>query len=425
MKTDVAIIGGGITGCAAAYYLARRGVIATVFEQGEIGCQQSRRAWGFVRQQGRHPAELPLARESSLIWENLGRELEADVEFIRGGIVVPASNDSEVRLVEQGCRLGAEQGLGTRLLSPREIRSLIPEMKGNWLVASYTPNDGHAEPIKATLAFAAAAGRLGAAFRIGTPVEAIEVGSGKVVGVRVNGDAVETSAVLCAGGMGAAPLLEAVGVAIPIRLARSTVCEVGPIAHPFTRLAAWGPRVAFRPTGRGTFYLGNGYSVPGAVHDVTLASFRHLRHFLPSYLANWRRMKVAIGRPFFDDVLARVKGRRRGQRLAEPGVDERKVRFNQCAFGELFPHLGQLPLRRSWAGLMDLTPDMIPVIGTVPRLEGLHIAAGFSGHGFALAPIIGKLLAELIIDGKPSLDLAAFNPLRFEAGWTEPAREVL
>lgn len=425
MKTEVVIVGGGITGCATAYYLAKRGIAVTLLESGTIGCAQSSRAWGFVRQQGRHPAELPLAREASRMWDSLGGELEADVDFVRGGILVPAASRDQMRLVEQGARLGAEYGLGTRLLTAREISALIPEMKGTWLGASYTADDGHAEPLKATQAFATAAQRHGAQLRCGTRVRAIEGGNGKVSGVLFDGGKVEAAAVVCAAGIHAARLMEPLGVTIPVRLARSTVCETHPIGAPFTRMAMWGPHVAFRPTSRGTFYLGNGYAVAGAVHDITLASFRHLHHFLPNYLANWRRMKIRVGSPLLADLGRLLGGGSEPEATDEPAVDRRKVAFNGQAFGDLFPGLRHLGVQRSWAGLMDLAPDMIPALGPVKPMRGLYVAAGFSGHGFALAPIVGKLLSELIADGRASLDLSQLDPHRFERVWVEPVRETL
>jgi glycine/D-amino acid oxidase-like deaminating enzyme len=359
------------------------------------------------------------------MWETLGAELEADVEFVRGGILVPAASPAQMRLVEQGARLGAEQGLGTRMLTAREIAALIPEMKGTWLGASYTAEDGHAEPLRATQAFAAAARRHGAQLRCGTRVQAIEGGKGKVGGVLFEGGKIEAIAVVCAAGIHAARLMEPLGVTIPVRLARSTVCETHPVSAPFTRMAMWGPRVAFRPTPRGTFYLGNGYAVPGAVHDITFASLRHLRHFIPSYLANWRRMKVQVGRPLLADFARLLSGGVEPVTPSEPAVDRRKVALNEHALHELFPHLDRLGIQRSWAGLMDLTPDMIPALGSIKPMLGLYVATGFSGHGFALAPIVGKLLSELIADGRASLDLSNLDPHRFERGRTEPAREVL
>lgn len=422
MTADVVVIGAGITGCAAAYHLARKGATVLVVDKGDVGGEQSSRAWGFVRQQGRHPAELPLAREASRAWETLGAELDADLEFVRGGILVPASTPAEMRVVEAGVRTAKERGVGTHLLDPTQIQALVPELRGGWAGASYTAEDGHAEPGKATQAFAAAARRLGVQIRTRIAVEAIEVSGGRVTGLRAGGEFIGAAALVCAAGGGSAKLLEALGIPLPIRIARSTVCEVGPGSGMSTRIAMWGPKVAFRPTARGTFYLGNGYAVPGAVHDVTLASFRHLRHFLPSYAANWRRMKVSFGKAFVDDVFTRYRGKAPPE---EPRVDAAKVEFNRRAFAGLFGPLGTLPLKRAWAGLMDLTPDMIPVLGPVRGIDGLHVAAGFSGHGFALAPAVGRVLAECVLDGHASLDLAPFDAWRFQRGRVSAAREVL
>ena len=101
----------------------------------------------------------------------------------------------------------------------------------------------------------------------------------------VGDEVLRSGAVVCAAGIHGARLADSIGVTVPIRVSRSSVAETNP-ARNFTRTAIWSPNVAYRPTVRGTFYLGNGYAAQGAEHDITLASLRHLRQFLPSYLNN-------------------------------------------------------------------------------------------------------------------------------------------
>src|ERR1051326_1099870 len=179
-QSDVVIVGGGIVGCAAAYYLASRGVSVVLMEKDEIGRAQSGRNWGFVRQQGRDPAELPLMIASNRIWSSIERELGADVEWVQGGNLALATTPDRIALFDGWCTIGRQHGLDTKVLTPAELNELIPDLHGPWLGALYTPSDGHAEPRKATQAFAHAAAKRGVRVVERCTVEAIETTNGAV-----------------------------------------------------------------------------------------------------------------------------------------------------------------------------------------------------------------------------------------------------
>ena len=427
-QADVVVIGGGITGCSTAFHLARRGVRVVLLEKGEIASEQSGRAWGFVRQQGRHPAELPLARVASALWEELPTELGADLEFVRGGILALAETQADVARLEEGARVAAENGLSTRMVTAGEIREIIPELAGPWRAGLYTPDDAHAEPEAATRAFARAAERRGAILCTHTPAIGIDLANGAVTGVYTQRGLVRAGAVVCAAGIWSARGARWAGFTVPFQIVRSSVAETR-VTTPFTRTAVWGPHVAFRPTLRGTFYLGNGYRGAGADYDITLASFRHLTYFLPNYLRNWRSLRVRASRALVADIFRVLTGS--GSDVAgrglptEPPVNRRKIAHNERRFYELFPKISGLGIGRAWAGYIDLTPDLIPLLGAIGSPGGFYLAAGFSGHGFALGPVVGRLLSELIVDGRPSLDLEPFRPGRFAEGEVVRARRVL
>ncbi|MFC7556889.1 hypothetical protein ACFQU7_38780 [Pseudoroseomonas wenyumeiae] len=143
---------------------------------------------------------------------------------------------------------------------------------------------------------------------------------------------------------------------MPVQVVRSTVGRTM-AAAPFTELAMWGPKVAYRPRPDGRFVIGNGYRGVGGDYDITPNSFRQLRHFLPAYRRNWRLLRLTLGREFMAQLKATSPSA-----APEPPFNRRKITHNLAAFRRLFPHLGEIGLETAWAGRIDLTPDVIPIM---------------------------------------------------------------
>jgi glycine/D-amino acid oxidase-like deaminating enzyme len=412
---DIVIIGGGIVGCATAYYLAKRGKSVVVLERGGVADQQSSRAWGFVRQQGRHDSEVPMAAEASRVWLELAGELQADLDYVRRGILVVAETPEDIARIEDGAKVAVRHGLNTRLLGAAELSAMLPELKGPWKAAIYTEGDGHAEPRKVTEAFAQAGERRGVKFLERTAAIGIEVTNARISGVVTRRGTIRTGAVLCAAGIGTPAILGSLGISLPIQMIRTFVGETNS-TKPFTPMAGWSPYVSFRPTLRNTFTIGTGFRDTGTEYDITPSSFRHMKYFLPTYRENWRYVRPRLGREFFADLALTWRGRIQEQPPAEPAITQARMDFVEQHFYQLFPHLAGLGLKRRWAGRIDMTPDLLPIMDKFDSPAGLYVGAGFSGHGFALGPVTGRLLSELIAEGRPSLDLRPFRASRFKEG---------
>lgn len=426
-EADVVIIGGGIVGCASAYYLARRGVRAVLVEKGEIAGEQSGRNWGFVRQQGRDPLEVPLMMASNRIWTGLEQELGAEIEWVQGGNLALAADEQRMALFEQWMSVAREFELDSRILGSAQVADLIPAMGGSWAGGLYTASDGHAEPSRATTALGRAAIEHGAKLYTRCAAEGVLVHNGEVSAVVTKQGEVRTSRVVCAAGAWSAKLTRPLGLQLPQRWVRATVAATTP-APPVTATGVWGPGVSFRQRKSGSFYLAAGGAVD---HDITLDSFRHLRLFLPNYWQNREYFRFHVGRPLLRDLAALLpwSAVRRDpflhSRDTEPVPNPAKVKASLERFLQLFPWLQGLTIERRWAGHIDVTPDALPVLGEVEAPRGFIFATGFSGHGFAMGPIVGRLVAELIADGKPSLDIHGFRFSRFaEGAWGKP-RSVL
>lgn len=426
-EADVVVVGAGIVGCAAAYYLVRRGVRVVVVERGSVPGEQSRKNWGFVRQQGRDPLEMPLVMEANRLWRGLERELDADLEWVQGGNLALAGDAERMARFERWLPVAREFGLETRLLRPRELDAVVPGLAGAWVGGMHTPGDGHADPEKATDAFARAAAAHGASLRLGCALQAVTTRAGAVAGVVTEQGEIRTPTVVCAAGAWSTRLAGTLGLDLPQRWVRGTVARTTP-APRVTTCAVWGPDVAFRQRRDGSFTVAAGGALD---HDVTLDSLRQLRFFLPNYWKNKALFRFHVGRPLLASLAAALPGspaRRRPlvwDRGLEPRPNPAKVRRSLAALQRVLPSLPPLGIARSWAGYIDAAPDLVPVLGEVPQIGGLVLATGFSGHGFALGPIAGRLVAELIVDGKPSLDISGFRFSRFAEGAIGKPRNVL
>ncbi len=197
---------------------------------------------------------------------------------------------------------------------------------------------------------------------------------------------------------------------------------------PVTAAGVWAPTVSFRQRQDGTFNIAAGGA---ADYDVTLESLRHLRLFLPAYWKNRKLFRFHVGQPLWRDLLGRLSpaAMQRNALVHDrgpgPAPNPMKIERALTQLKRLVPTLGELRVEQSWAGYIDTTPDAMPVIGEAPTVPGLIVATGFSGHGFAMGPIAGRLVSELILDGQPSFDLHAFRFSRFAEGDFGKPRNVL
>src|SRR5712691_4657765 len=224
-EVDVVVVGAGIVGCATAYYLARRGVRVAVVERASVAGEQSRKNWGFVRQQGRDPLEVPLVMEANRIWRGLERELGADIEWIQGGNLALAADEARMARFEAWLPIAREFGLETRLLRGRDLGAVAPGLVGPWVGGMHTPGDGHADPEKATDAFARAAQAHGAAIHFDCAVQGVTTNAGAVSGVVTERGEIRASTIVCAAGAWSSRLARTLGLDLPQRWVRGTVAR--------------------------------------------------------------------------------------------------------------------------------------------------------------------------------------------------------
>ena len=412
---DVVVIGAGIAGTATAYYLAKGGSKVIVCEKGEIAGEQSSRNWGFVRQQGRDPVEIPLMMESNKIWSGLERELNADLEWLSAGNVVTFSNAEEGAGWEDWRQTAAEFGLDAKILTRDEVEAVVPGNAFDCYGAIFTESDGQAEPRKATAALARAAEGRGAEFLTNCAVFEVETTAGSVSGVATEQGTIRAPVVVCAAGAWSGRMLRSLGLKLPQMWIKGSVARTTP--GPLVSHTATWTGVAFRQRRDGTFNIAQ----RAADHDLTLESFLNLRPFLGRFASHRRDIKLHLNRLAFDlmggsfskAALAKELTRHRS---LNPEPNHTVLNDALAKLHRLLPQTAKVKIDFSWAGYIDMAPDMLPTLDTIDSPSGLVLATGFSGHGFGMGPIVGRLISELILRGEPSLNLDAFRFGRFSDG---------
>lgn len=361
-EAEVVIIGGGIAGCSIAYHLARAGRQVVLMEKEVIGYMESGRNAGGVRQQGRDLRELPMAMKCIKMWQSLDEELECDTEYRRGGNLIVAMTDEEARDLEPIVARQRAAGLELSLLSGKEAREVCPTLSDCVVAASYCPTDGKANPMASTIGFGRAAKRFGAKILLHTEAVGIDVVDEEVRGVATQEGIVRTPVVVNAAGPWARCIGELAGCNVPVINRRNQIVATEALPPLFDQFVS-GSTIYFTQTRSGSVVIGGS----GPWEPLS---------YVPENTGN---------------TIMRYAGRA----------------------STLLPTLGRSAIVRAWAGISGRTMDRIPILGFADRPRGFCNACGFSGHGFALGPITGKLIAELILTGTPSLPLDAFHIGRF------------
>ncbi|MFT7594600.1 MAG: glycine/D-amino acid oxidase-like deaminating enzyme [Paracoccaceae bacterium] len=416
-RAPVAVIGGGVAGVAAALYLAKNGVPAALFEKGRIGGEQSSRNWGWIRKQGRDPAELPLMIETERLWREIAQDVDEDIGYRVGGVTYLAQTEEELALREDWMAHATAFGLDSRMLSSAEASALMGlntpqvQIKG----ALHTPSDAYAEPSLAVPAMARLATRHGAQIFEGVAVRGLHREGGRVCGVVTEHGLVRCDAVILAGGIWSRMLLENEGLSLPQLAIRSSAMRTSPVSHVSTStFGATGASIRPRADGGCTVARAG-----AAQFDLVPAAFRHFSAFLPILQSRWRIMKVRAGASFFGPL-----GRHRwamdettpfeAVRVMDPEPDKHLLDKVLASAKGLYPQLAEARVVESWAGMIDVMPDEIPVIGHVADAPGLVLATGLSGHGFGLGPGVGKMAAQLATGANVLTDPSAFAKERFD-----------
>lgn len=406
---DVAIVGGGIMGAATAYYLAKAGISVGLFEKGRIGGEQSTRNWGAVRQQERSPAELPLMIESVQLWMGLETELETSLDWHQQGHLSLAYDEKSKSEFEEWIATGREAGLDTRMLSAKEVHDLLPHYQDRDCQGGlYTSSDGCAEPEKVTAAFMRAAVAKRADVFEFSSVSAIEEQNGAACALWTEQGRVRANSIVVTAGAWTSRLLKPLGIRHPSLWIRGSVGRTSVLPIDIRKLVAWG-KCAYRQRSDGRVNIA---VARAGFHDLMPDSLTRGFDFLPLAARSWRNLRFSLGSHAVRSLMGEYSDFTT-HRTLDPRPDLKGLKKSAELFANEYPGVGPITYERSWAGFMDFMPDVLPVIGKVPGYHGLYMAAGFSGAGFGMGPVVGRVMADLV-RGKPSgHDLQPFRLERF------------
>jgi glycine/D-amino acid oxidase-like deaminating enzyme len=418
-RADAVVIGAGIIGICTALELAERGLSVVVVEKGEVAAEQSSRNWGWCRQMGRDAREIPLVLESLKIWHGMNVRVNAETGFRQCGIAYLSETDAQMAAKEKWWREDAvPHGLKTRMITSAEVAELLPGSTRAWKGAMYTPDDCRAEPFIAVPAMARALQAKGGQVFTNCAARGIETSAGKVSAIVTERGVIKTDTVVLAGGYWSRRFLYNIGISFPQLGVVNSVMRTAPIDAGITTTFS-GNKFAVRKRLDGGYSLAHNHF---SVADIVPDSFRLMRQFMPIFKLDWRSIKLRLGERFMQEAqlkrrwaLDEVSPFER-VRILDPKPVQWILDDVEAALRRDFPAFQNMQIAESWGGVIDATPDAVPVIDALQKQPGLFLASGFSGHGFGIGPGAAKLMAQIITGKKPCVDPTPFKFSRFEDG---------
>ncbi len=404
-KADVVVVGAGIAGMSAAWYLRAAGVDVVVCEKGAVAGEQSSRNWGWIRQQGRDQAELPIVMESMRRWQEIADAVDSDIGYARHGALYLCEDDAEMARHDRFMAFAPAYGLKTRRLARRELEGLIVDCPPRWQSALFTPDDGRAEPALAVPAMGRRLAADGVTVLEQCAVLEISTRDHAVDGVVTERGRIDAATVLIAAGAWSSWLLRACGLDLPQLAVKASVARTAPMASIFDGNAS-GSQIAFRRR------LDGGYSVAMTDYLEVFPSVDHLRHigaFLPLLKTSFAKL-----RPRWPEL--RIDGDYTATRSLDPQPSAATVTRLRRRLVDRVPAFEGIGFLQAWSGMIDALPDVVPVLDRAPAPDGLWIATGFSGHGFGIGPAAGRIMADLIRGNAIEYDLSRFRFARFTDG---------
>jgi len=366
---DIVIIGAGIVGCSIAYHLAVQGAGTVLVVEKDLVCSGATgKSAGGIRQQFATDLNVRLSLESLKMFHRMQDELGVDAEFRQVGYLFMATTPRELEMFRQQAEFQQRYGIPVRIVSLEDIRRIVPYVRLDDIIGGvYCQADGYAAPYEVTMGYASAARRLGVRIHEQRAVTRVLCEGGRAAGVETSRGAIHAPIVVNAAGPEGGLIGEMAGVDVPVKPYRRQIFVTGPLAE-FTE-------------------------EPPLTID---------------YHRSWY-FRAEMGGCLFS-------GPKDEESTFNTNVDWEHLAESVATAVARVPILEEAEIKRGWAGSYDISPDNNAILGAVPELPGFYLATGHSGHGFMHGPATGKLMAELILTGKTSVDISSLSLDRFRMG---------
>lgn len=385
MKADIVVIGGGVIGTSVAYNLAKKGKKVILTERNDHATGASGSCDQMIIMQSKNPGiHLQLALASAQMYEDLAKELEHEIEYHKKGGMILIENSEELKTMEEFVKRQKQIGLDVEILDMKDARALQRGLADHLVAATHSPQDAEVNPMELNFAYANAASKLGVEIMLETEVTDLIMKGDRVTGVITNRGPIEAEIVINAAGAWAPNIGKMAGLEIPIKPRRGQIMVTEP--------------------------------VPPFVSKVMLSAMYIVAKYNPDILKNSdsRATQLGVGLAMTQsdkgNILVGATREFVGYDVKNTPEGIQEVIKNAV---RLVPGVKDINLIRTMGGLRPYTPDGLPLLGFVKGLEGFFMAAGHEGDGIALAPVTGKMVSDVITEGKTFIDLDAFAPDRF------------
>jgi len=329
-----------------------------------------------------------------------------------------ARNEKQLKKYADWLPTAREFGLDTQVIEGKELDQHVNDASSQWLGAMYTASDAMAEPHKAVSAIARAAIRSGATLLTSCAVRGVETQGGRLSAVVTEHGSIQTSTALCAAGAWTSIFCRSLGIAVPQLQVRGTVARTAP-ADVILKGNVFDKKIGIRRRQDGGYTIAHGSVLD---HFITPSTFRFAFKFLPALVHEIGTLKISIGRPFLEELRAPStwaldeESPFERTRVLNPKPNLRVLKSFCKSFNEVYPQLAGTRIVESWAGMVETTPDVVPVMCEHESMPGFHIATGLSGHGFGIGPGAGKALAAMLTGNDVGIDMTPFRLSRFFDG---------
>jgi glycine/D-amino acid oxidase-like deaminating enzyme len=422
-QPDVLVIGAGLIGMLTAVELAERGVRVTVLEKDDVGFEQSGRSVAAINLPGGEPNPAStLLRVSADEWSNFegrwghGIDLNDDGWFI----VVADEHDREWLDVDRATWQATAGYPGSELLDAAAARERFPQFEGDFAAVDVR-HGGHVDALMVMKALRQILAERAIEIRCGEMVRGFVVNGERVTEVKTTDGPVRPETVLIAAGLWSPDLCEQLGFHIPMQRVRAPAVETGPMPPGTIPGFVRGSTFGAKQNRNGTVRITGGYRFSAMLHDLSLRDLHDLRIWAPALWQNRKDVSFRVDPAGLKTELAAMLARRRAPEgtVVFPQRFEPRARpqdrFRQLSeLARLIPSLGDARIHRSFSGVMDLLPDLQPVLGLVPDTANAYVASGFSGHGYMNGPGACRAVADLITTGSSEIDVDDYRPERLK-----------